>query len=375
MSYRDWRYWWSLPGPSVFVRALVEDLRRGINLVIGLPRWAPEGLERAVSAQLSDDDLLSWRPLYLENQSRGDPLGLLARLYAPDLPKRGLRDPVDLVVSKAFSNNLIWVTGLEDTWTTWRSFLERYADAVRKRPAEDRGLLCLVVTGLSSDVFPKEDVALSVRLWRDAVTELDMIAWLHHLMGRRGVHNAMYRRLQLRHALELVAFDPRLACDASAQGLEVLAAPTSWLASVAHARGWSAETTECWEGGTCDKMEGQHIRHPALLAVTAGADTTLGSLVWRAQVGVLFPFLEEVRIRYLSEYGSLLRVPHDTGTGYRIQDRHELEISHIQYQLRRHLGVRELKRLSMMRDVRNALAHHEPLTPEVLQELEAAGLR
>lgn len=369
MSNRDWHYWWSLPGPSVFVRAVVEDLRRGANLVIGLPRWAPEGLERAVSAELLDDDLLSWRPLSLENHPRDDPLELLARLYAPDLPKRGLRDPVDLVASTAFSGNLIWVTGLEDTWTTWRSLLERYADAVRKRRAEDRGLLCLVVTGLSPEVFPRVDVALSVRLWRDAVTELDMLAWLHHLRGRRGVHNAMYRRLQLRHALELVAYDPRLAWDASAQGLEVLAAPASWLANVAHARGWSEETTECWEGGTCDKMDGQHIRHPALLAVTDGAVTSLGSLVWRAQVGVLFPFLEEARNRYLRDYGSLLRVPHDTGYGSVIRDRLELEIGHIHHQLRQRVSVSELAHLRLLREIRNALAHHEPLAPEVLREL------
>ena len=60
MNDRDWRYWWSLPGPLGFVRSIADDFRRGANIVIGLPRWAPEGLAHAVAAELSDDDLLSF---------------------------------------------------------------------------------------------------------------------------------------------------------------------------------------------------------------------------------------------------------------------------------------------------------------------------
>ena len=370
MSDRDWRYWWSLPGPSTFVRSLAADLRRGANLVVGLPRWAPEGLAQAVAGELCDDDLLSWRPLSLEGHPQDDPLGLLARRYAPDVPERSLRDPVDLVGSDAFSGSLVWVTDLEDTaWAAWRGLLERYADAVRRRAAEDRGLLCLVVSGLSPEAFPKEDVALSVRLWRDAVTDLDMLAWLHRLMGCRGARSVMQRRLRLRHALELVAYDPRLAWEAAALGLEVLAAPAAWLAGVAAARGWNVDTAACWEDGTCDTMEGRRVLHPALFAVADEAEAELGSLVWRAQVGVLFPFLEEARNRYLREYGPLLRVPHDTGRGSVILDRQDLEIGHIHHQLRRRAGVRDLDRLRLLRDVRNALAHHEPLAPELLQDL------
>ncbi len=370
MTGRDWRYWWSLPGPSGFVRALAEELRRGVNLVVGLPRWAPDGLAQALATELRDDDLLSWRPLELDDHPQHDPLGLLARRYAPDLRNHGLRDPVDLVDSNAFSGSLVWVTGLDErTWAAWRDLLERYADAVRRRPAEDRGLLCLVVSGLSPEALPKEDVALSIRLWRDAVNELDMLAWLHHLVGRRGARSAMHRRLHLRHALELVAYDPHLAWEAASQGLEILAAPAAWLAGVAAARGWTAETVASWDEGTCDMIEGRRVLHPALLAVATGAEAELNNLAWRAQVGVLLPFLEEERNRCLLEYGHLLRVPHDTGHGSVIRDRQELEIGHIHHQLRRRTGVRDLDRLRLLRDVRNALAHHEPLSPEVLQKL------
>jgi hypothetical protein len=374
MSDRDWRYWWSLPGPSAFVHLLADDVRRGANLVVGLPRWAPEGLAQAVVAELRDDDLLSWHPLSLEGHPQDDPLGLVVRRYAPDMAEWDFREPVDLVDSDAFSGRLVWITGLEDaSWAAWRGLLERYSDAVRRRRAEDRGLICVVTSGLSLDAFPKEDAALSVRLWQDVVTELDMLAWLHHLMSRRRARSAMHRRLQLRHALELVAYDPHLAREAASQGLDVLAAPAAWLSGVAAARGWSADTVACWEEGTSDGIDGRRVLHPALLAVADGAEAELSSLVWRAQVGVLFPFLEEERNRCLQDYGSLLRVPHDTGRGAVIRDRQDLEIGHIHHQLRRRAGAKELGHLRLLRDVRNALAHHESLAPELLHELVGLG--
>lgn len=374
MSDRDWRYWWSLPGPEGFVRTLTEDLRRGANLVVALPRWAPEGLAQAVATELRDDDLLRWRPLALEGMPQDDPLGLLVRRYAPDVPERELRDPADLVESTAFSGNLVWITGLkEEAWTAWRSLLQRYADTVRRRPAEDRALICLVVTGFPPEALPREEPALSVRLWRDTITELDMLAWLHYLMGRRKTHGVLQRRLQVRHALELVAYDAHLACQAASQPLEDLASPAAWLAGVAEARGWTAKNAVCWEEGTCDSMEGQEVRHPAYLAVTDGAKGQLGSLVWRAQVGVLFPYLEEARNHYLREYGTLLKVPYQTDYGAVIQHRQELELSHIHHQLRRRGGSNNLDRLRLLREVRNALAHHQPLEPDLLREVVGRG--
>ena len=357
------------------MRTLTEDLRRGANLVVAFPRWAPEGLAQAVATDLRDDDFLHWRPLALEGiPQEDDPLGLLARRYAPDVPERGLRDPADLVDSNAFSGNLIWVTGLEKkTWTAWRAFLKRYADTVRRRPAEDRALLCLVVNGIPPEALPQEEPALSVRLWRNAITEMDMLAWLHYLMDWRKTRSAMQRRLHLHHALELVAYDAHLAWQATSQPLEELASPVAWLASVAKDRGWSAKSVACWEEGICDSMESHELHHPAYLAVTDGGEGQLGSLVWRAQVGVLFPYLEEARNHYLRDFGDLLVVPYQTDYGAVIQDRQDLELSHIHNQLRRLGGIKNLDRLRLLREVRNALAHHQPLNPELLLEVVGRG--
>jgi len=370
MNRGAWTYWWSLPGPAGFVRSIIEDLRRGANVVIGLPRWAPIGLERAMTYQLRDDDLLSWRPLDLEQMASEDPLEILPVRYVHDLTKRDLCEGVDLARSETFTGTVVWVTGLRNhSLGGWINLLESYADAVRSRPVEERGLFCLVAEGIDPKALPKEDVALSVRLWRGAVTEPDMLAWLHHLMGRRPVRNAMERRLMMRLALEIAGYDAQLALEAANLDLERLGDPMAWLLEVAADRGWSVRTEPAWEDGSCDTMEERRVVHSALLAVSQEGQKEVEQLLWRAQVGVLFPLLEEERRCYLQEYASLLRVPHDTGLGSVIRDKEELELGHIHYQLRYRLGRREQTRLQMLRNVRNSLAHQKVLAPVILKEL------
>lgn len=368
----EWRYWWSLPGPSSFVRALAEDLRRGANLVVGLPGCAPDGLGAALAAELRDDEFLRWSPLEWDTHGHDDILEVLCRRYAPDLAARPLYDPAELAASTAFPGTLVWITGIDQTvWAAWRALLDAYSDAMRKRRAEDRGLICLVAQSLPIEELPKEDAALSVHVWRDCVTELDMVAWLDHLMGQRPARTPMQRRLKLRHAFELVAYDAALAGEAVAQELDTLAAPHDWLQTVASVRGWTATTPPTWEEGTCGRLEGRHLIHPARDAISDDARTKVGSLLWRAQLGVLFPFLEEERHRYLLDYRSTLRVPHDTRGGWIISDRSDLEIGHIHHQLRHQLTPKEGERLRLLRDIRNALAHHQPLAPDLLQACAA----
>jgi hypothetical protein len=369
MIYRDWNYWWSLPGPSGFVRSIVDAIRQGTNVIIGLPRWAPEGLGEAVDAELSGNELLSFRRLSLNSCSGNDPMRLLVR-YAHDLPERDLHDEATLAGSRGFWGHVVWITEFStQNWEDWRYFIERYADAVRSQPEYERGVLCLVVEGMAPEMFPKGDVALSIHLWKNAIMELDMLAWLHHLMGQQPQQGGTQRRLKLRHALMLVGYDPQLAFEAVDHNLELLTSPSAWLASIASARDWTNDTEICWEKGTCDLIEGLRTVHPAILSIKDTAQADIARLVWRAQIGVLFPLIEEERIRFLKEYSAMLRVPHDTGHGSVIKKKEDLEIGHIHYQLRSRVDTNEEKRLRLLRDIRNALAHCVPVNPQKLQNL------
>ena len=179
----------------------------------------------------------------------------------------------------------------------------------------------------------------------------------------------MKRRLLIRLALEIVGYDPLIAVEAAKLDLEDLGDPRKWLLDVATGRGWQAEMMPTWETGTCDEIEDKEVVHAALLSLAQDAQKHIDFLLWRAQVGVLFPLLEEERRACLQKYASLLKVPHNTGQGSVINDREELELGHIHYQLYDRIDRQELARLQLLRDVRNALAHQEVVDPETMSAL------
>ena len=370
MSEQRWDYWWSLPGPSSCVRAVVEDLRNGTNVVMAFPQWAPPGLQEVIGRSMRDDELLRWRPLSVQPPQEIDPLHIIGHRYATDVPTQALYDEGTLVDSRAFADCVVWVEGIEETaWPSWRGFLERYADLARRRSALERGVLCVQLIGQPPEQLPKSDVALTVYRWQDYVGELDMLAWLHYLMGHQSVRSPIKRQLKLRLALELVGYDPNLAIEAADLPLEALTDPVAWLRTIAVTRDWSEHMSPCWQAGSHNVIDGRPVTHPALRAVRQHGLAEIHSLVWRAQVAVLFPYLEEARAHYLREYADSLRLPHDTGYGLMIHHREDLELSHIHHQLRHRVPQKEQQRLRLLRDVRNALAHHQALNAQFLQEI------
>ncbi len=66
-------------------------------------------------------------------------------------------------------------------------------------------------------------------------------------------------------------------------------------------------------------------------------------------------------------------MPHDIGCGSIILDKKDLEIGHLYHKFGYRANSGELDRLRLLREVRNALAHHEPLRPERLQALVCLG--
>lgn len=237
MSEQRWDYWRSLHDPSSCVRAVVEDLRNGTNVVMAFPQWAPPGLQAVIRRSMRDDELLRWRPLSVQPPQEIDPLHIIGHRYATDVPTQALYDEWTLVDSRAFADCVVWVEGIEETaWPSWRGVLECYADLARRRSALERGVLCVQLIGQPPEQLPKSDVALTVYRWQDYVGELDMLAWLHYLMGHQSVRSPIKRQLKLRLALELVGYDPNLAIEAADLQLEALTDPVAWLRTIAVTR-------------------------------------------------------------------------------------------------------------------------------------------
>src|SRR5690606_38200703 len=93
--------------------------------------------------------------------------------------------------------------------------------------------------------------------------------------------------------------------------------------------------------------------------------------LWHAQTEVLLPVVERERHRIVARLRGKLEVPYDTAGGI-IEDERDLELSHIfvqmnQYRDRFRDADREL--VKMLRDIRNELAHFEPVSANLLGQL------
>ena len=359
--------WWRLPGPSGFLDRVVHELREGRCVVLALPEHAPDGLRPALYQRVATLDWWYWKVIDLaEEATQESPARLLHRLTSPAGAAR-VADARGVAESPGFRRRLLWVEGVTAaTWPRWYDFLGQYVEACRAvLPAAERVLFCVPVAGPPAARLPAGKEALSCLPWRGVAGRLDMALYL--AQGLSGdPRPPLHRRVALAVGVELAGTDPRLGVELAGLGLSDLLQPGPLLRAVAQRRGWSARdcTAAHWLEGTLDDLEGAEYVHSAALAV-AGREGDLRRRVWRGEVGVVFPFIEEQRLRLLEarEVRRHLRLPLETPFG-RIDDPRDLEIGHIWRLTRRaRLSPETDRLLEYLMEMRHALAHLEPVAP------------
>jgi hypothetical protein len=304
--------WWRLPGPSRFLDRVLHELREGRGVVLALPEHHPDGLRAALYERAQAIDWWYWKVVDLAEGDGGEsPARLLHRLCAPADPGR-LLDASTLAGCEDFRRLLLWVEGVTAvTWPAWRDFLEQYARACRPVPVAERALVCVPTVGLPTACPPNEDEALAYLSWRGAVGRLDMTLYLAQLLADRRLP-PLHRGVALAVGAEIAGTDPQLAQGLASLEVSDLVQPTPLLWDLAQCRGWSPREAASprWSAGMVDELDGAEYVHSAAL-VAAGRQEDLRRRVWRAEVGVLFPFIEEQRLRLLEarEVRRHLRLP------------------------------------------------------------------
>jgi hypothetical protein len=181
------------------------------------------------------------------------------------------------------------------------------------------------------------------------------------------------RRLAISLIAGMALWDPSASERLVQESIDILMNPRPILVDIARERGWTPadEPASGWHRGMSDCFEGRTQPHSAMLAI---ADDTneLNSRIWKAEVSVVLPHLEEQRREILSRYGRLLKLPFITRFGEVITDAFDLEFAHIASQLGGLVGrvdFRTRHSIERMAAVRNKLAHIEPLEPSDLDIL------
>ena len=364
--------WRDLPGPALFLQGVVQDLRQGRNVVVAMPETAPPGMREALASRVAANDYVTWRTLFVTEDNRDslEPADLIGRRFASFEAGSQAWTPTRLATAGALAGHIVWVEGIPAReWPTWRRFLSDF-EHERRNASPDSLLLCVALVGVAEKDLLQPGPALGIRVWKGVVEPLDV--WLHvskrlHTAGRGRLH----ARTRASVCASLAGADLNLAVHLASLPLRELVSPAPALTAWAQALGWNDETIRSsqWHLGVQDEVEGRPFIHSAALALS-GEYEEVDRRVWRGQVGVLFPFLEEWRNHLTVALRHLLTLPFYTPFGVIIDPR-DLEPGHLLWMARRkgaeEMTLRHLERLARMR---HALAHMEPVEPDDLLEVD-----
>jgi len=373
---------WRLPGPAAFVDEIVDDVRQGVSVVLCLPEYAAPGLREAVGEKVRAREICK--------QATVDQAAMEAGIPPPQVLRQAIHGPSaekgdgarELATDRSLRDWLIWVEGVgQSQWPAWKRFLEEF-EAASRAASDCNGLRVVVVArGSLANSPPRAEVRLAVRKWQGVVEPLDMLLLVYWLM-RDADASPLRRRLQISLIAELAGTDPLLAETLCRCDLPALINPLDALRGFAQRRSWGAplptDRSELWAGGMADMIHGRQFRHSAALAVSQGHDhDELDRRIWRAQIQVLFPFVEEQRASLVKDLttADCLRLPWVTPFG-RIEDPLDLEINHLCRMVSHVKRVPPAKRelIRVLVEVRNSLAHLEKVPEELLLRLAPADV-
>jgi len=354
---------WSLPGPNAFIQQIATETRAGNSVLIAIPKVYPAFLAEAVRGAIRDNYI--WN--YLSLDSRIRPLEDLFMNCVPDCDPHSLRTVGNLVREPEFWGRAIWVEGLTAKCSrTWCDFLLEYAHVTRALPPVEQTVLMLPVIGEVGGIELPQEAGLSIVNWNGFMDRLDIALHAALSVGER-IHG-LARQLTVAIAAELGGPDPELVTLLAGLRLEQLMSPIDVLRRVAIDRNWMDDPAnrEWWTGKTF-LLENAVFQSTPLLALEGQSDG-IRRLIWKAEVGTLFPVIEYHRQFYIEKYAKLL-TPFDTG--YEKYEVPDLEIGMVRWQLCRRQGVDygDLSLLNDLKNARNALAHLRVVEPATVLRL------
>lgn len=354
---------WALPGPAAFVHRVAEAFRDGRNVCVRFPRHAPEGFPAALIAEYNREPFFEFSPVRCDFAGGRRPIDQLFEQFAPERKSSELRDPQSLTTQPQFCGRLIFLEEIAAAdWTSWRQFLADYAPVCRNVDRLQRTLFFASLDGGVAASPPPEDVCQAVFSWSDALDEIDITLFAARSLTGKSL-STLERRLLSSILAELAMWDTETCARLAAQPLTALLAPLPSLRAIATERGWTptAPTESRWELGIEDSFGGRRRAHSAFLAL-CGDEVEIDRRLWRAQLRVLFPALEELRLALLPRFAGYLRVPVQTPSGT-VSEVEDLEIGQIAHQLHSVRGLDHKTRdlVILLKDMRHALAHLEPV--------------
>lgn len=348
---------WSMPGPAGFLDEVLQATQDGLNVVVAAPVSGAFGLDAALLDGL--------RTRWVERVSvlgSDPPVAQVARALGAEPT---IRTMDDLFADSRFEGlGVLYLEGITDaTWPAWRQFFADYDDLSKDRAVDQRPLLVSVLCGMDLPPEITESVTYRGLRWLGHASELDFTQYVLERL-EFAPDNEGGRLLAAAIVAKVALGDVELAEGLASRTLDEIWAPEPALREMAEMKGWIKGTHRHWTKGTVYRVAGRDEVHSALL-VLDDPGCVVRSRVWAAQAAMLLPAIERERRKLVRRARNWLKPPFEFKDGESVADADDLEIGPLEYQLRRGRAPSELIRWAMdLKDLRNKLAHMEPLTVE-----------
>jgi len=365
---RRWGYY-ELPGPSAFLDCIEQDIQEeGRSVILDMGCFAPHGWSEALNERLGDD--WYWKEINLSGSSPVE--ALTQGMQKPK--ERGVAGVDDIYAFKGFGRQIFIVKSPDDTTTkVWLNFLLEFADITRRQPLPSRSVILLLVPPDFRGRMP-ENVMIRQYSFEGVVSPVDMLINANQQISDTQ-KSVVLRNLRIQLCMELSLWDFELCNELSSCSLSELIEPIDRLKRYAEKVGFQELVSEgdndrLIKAGARGQFEGEERFHSAILALIDGDPRTINRRVWRAQLRVLYPFVEECRQNILDQYASFIKLPHTRKYGEKVESLQEMEIGDIKVNLDQNLQQhRRLKNfIRNLWKIRKALAHQDVVPPRNLAE-------
>ena len=349
---------WKLPGPAKFLAGISTRVRQQVGAAcILMPDPMPDGIVAAIMASIAEDSGARVIEADLSGGlgSRGPAHWLAAHAAVDGL---GIRSAADFLDEPGLSGAVFIVHGIpRREWRAWSGFIR----LLRAEATRDRMISPVILVIPPANVVPQEITAVFARAthrWQGRVGQLDTEIMVAQAM-RWPDDDTVATRAAAACIVEVAGWNLELVAALSAMPIEVQLDPVQALRP--HSAGLE-DHFPTWENRLVDMWDGAPFVH-ALSLIARGREVDVTRRVWRSQVRILFPFLEQVRGAVARTYRTELLADGDVvktypgGTTTRISDPEGFEIRDMHYRLKYLLPEREVSFLWVCYRMRNQMAH------------------
>lgn len=359
---------WDLYGPSKFLSDIEEGLRSNRAGVVVFPVHRPTGFCTSIAERLGRQ---GWFRVSLGWTKGEHPLGFLFRELTVEIAPREPQS-IALLLERLGSIVILVEDIPASDWPAWKHFLKEYELELRRRGDGRAPLLMCALNGVEKEVVGLNAPAIAIYVWTGVVGELDTQIFiraqalnLDRPSAEREISNRIVARLSL--------WDIELAAKLVPLSIRDLSQPEGVLQDLARERKWAKGDACSWSSGTEDLFEGRKMQHSLWLSMNGGHADVLFR-VWSAQASWGLLLVEQRRRELAPKAARYLRFPIDVN-GEVIDKAQDLEIGPLAHQLvrARCSDVDLMRRVRLLRRVRNALAHVEVVDPALLFDTDLVG--